>query len=399
MANLSTTRAVNNSPNVEKTSFQFNSKFSEDLGLNNRLNNFNILKNFNNVNNSNNFKILHQNIRGILHKTDEFLTSLVDTSPHILCLTEHHLRFDELKNINFSPYTLGVQFCQQFHKQGEVSIFVSSNIQFQTINLDHFNREKDLETCALKIDLLPVNLKIICIYRSPTGNFKYFINQLEALLNSFYKVSTYFILCGDFNINHLEVSSRKCQIESLLASFNLFSTVTFPTRIVNNSSTLIDNIYIDTNTFYSMVYPLVNGLSDHDAQIIELQNLFNINLNNHYKFTRRIDSYSILTFIDSLSYENWVEVFLEDNVNIIFNNFLNIFLRNFNASFPVVKRKEYTKSNPWLTTGIRISCITKRKLYVIYRNSMDPNDKAYYKKYCKILSSVTRAAKKCILIH
>jgi hypothetical protein len=101
-----------------------------------------------------------------------------------------------------------------------------------------------------------------------------------------------------------------------------------------------------------------------------------------------------LTFIDLLSNENWEEVFQEENVNIIFNKLLNTFLRNFNASFPVVKRKKHAKSNPWLTTGIRTSCITKRNLYVIYRNSMDPNYKAYYKKYCKILSSIIKAAKK-----
>ena len=87
----------------------------------------------------------------------------------------------------------------------------------------------------------------------------------------------------------------------------------------------------------------------------------------------------------------------KNNVNVIFNNFLNTYLRTFNASFPIVKSKGFTKSNPWITTGIRISCITKCKLYVTYRNSMDPNYKAYYKKYCKILSSVIRAAKKCTL--
>jgi hypothetical protein len=165
-SNINFSKSKRNSPNVDKICSQSNSNLSDDLGLNN----------------FNNFKILHQNIRGILQKTDEFLTSLVDASPHILCLTEHHLRSDELKNINLCQYTLGAQFCRQSHKQGEVSIFVSSNIQFQTINLDHFNKEKDLETCALKIDLPLVNLIIICIYRSPTGNFKYFINQLEVLL-------------------------------------------------------------------------------------------------------------------------------------------------------------------------------------------------------------------------
>ena len=212
--------------------------------------------------------------------------------------------------------------------------------------------------------------------------------------SSLYKGSTYLILCGDFNINNFDVSSRKHLLETLLASFNLSSTVTFPTRIATNSSTLIDNIYIDINCCNFTVYPLINGLSDHDAQVIKLSNLFNINPKNHYTFTRRIDSNSTWTFIDLLSYENWEEVFLEDNVNIIFNNFLNTYLRIFNASFPVVKSKESTKSNPWLTTGIRISCTTKRNLYATYRNSMDPNFKAYYKKYCKILSSVIRAAKK-----
>ena len=106
-------------------------------------------------------------------------------------------------------------------------------------------------------------------------------------------------MCGDFNINHLEVCSRNNQLQSLLTSFNLFSTVTFPTRIATNSSTLIDNIYIAINRCNFTVYHLINGLSDHDAQIIEIANI-----KNHYKLTRRTDSNSILTFIDLLSHKN-----------------------------------------------------------------------------------------------
>jgi len=179
-----------------------------------------------------------------------------------------------------------------------------------------------------------------------------------------------------------------------LASFNLFGTVTFPNRIATNSNTLIDNIYIDTNRYNFKVYPVINGLSDHDTQVMEVLNIFNSNPKNHYKLTRRIDSNSMQTFIDLLSHENWEEVFLDENVNTIFNNFLNIYLRLFNASFPVVKRKEFIKFNPWITTGIKISCTTKRNLYVRYRNSKDLNYKVHYKKYCKILSSVITAAKK-----
>jgi len=70
----------------------------------------------------NNFKILHQNIYGIFHKNDEFLTSVTHTSPHVLCLTKHHLWADELKNINLGQYTLGAHYCRQSYKQDGVSI-------------------------------------------------------------------------------------------------------------------------------------------------------------------------------------------------------------------------------------------------------------------------------------
>ena len=76
------------------------------------------------------------------------------------------------------------------------------------------------------------------------------------------------------------------------------------------------------------------------------------------------------------------------NVNVIFNNFLNTFLRIFYACFPVHKSYHSLRQKPWLTSGIKISCVNKRKLYLTYRNNNDPNFKEYYKKYCCTLSKV-----------
>ena len=95
-----------------------------------------------------------------------------------------------------------------------------------------------------------------------------------------------------------------------------------------------------------------------------------------------------------ISFENWQDVFLEDDVNLIFNNFLNTYLRIFYASFQTTKSRNYHKSKPWLTNGIRISCANKRKLYLTYRNTNEPNLKKYYKNYCRILTSVIMTAKK-----
>jgi hypothetical protein len=50
--------------------------------------------------------------------------------------------------------------------------------------------------------------------------------------------------------------------------------VDFPTRPQNNSATAIDNIFIDVSLQGNyVVYPLCNGLSDHNAQLIALTEL------------------------------------------------------------------------------------------------------------------------------
>ena len=70
--------------------------------------------------NANKFTILHQNIRGISNKIDEFLNSVSPNAPHIICLTEHHLRTEELSNVNSGHYSLGASFCRQTYNHGGV---------------------------------------------------------------------------------------------------------------------------------------------------------------------------------------------------------------------------------------------------------------------------------------
>jgi hypothetical protein len=58
--------------------------------------------------------------------------------------------------------------------------------------------------------------------------------------------------------------------------------------------------------------------------------------------SRKIDDNSINQFKFLLSYENWEEVFSDKNVNTIFNNFLNTYLRIFYTSFPLKKSEVST---------------------------------------------------------
>ena len=78
-------------------------------------------------------------------------------------------------------------------------------------------------------------------------------------------------------------------------------------------------------------------------------------------------------------------------------NFQNILIRNFNNSFPLIatgNRCNSNKSNKWITNRIKISCKRKRELYLLRRNSNNPQVIKFYNKYCFILKKVTTEAKK-----
>ena len=88
----------------------------------------------------------------------------------------------------------------------------------------------------------------------------------------------------------------------------------------------------------------------------------------------------------NLSYVSWDEIFTEENVDIMFNSFLNTYLRIFYHSFPFKKSHHTHANKARITTGIKISSQHKRNLYLLYRDTKDPKLKNYYKQYCRILT-------------
>jgi hypothetical protein len=70
---------------------------------------------------------------------------------------------------------------------------------------------------------------ILCVYRSPSGNFHQFLTLLEKMLNSPYRPKTEFVMCGDVNVDCLSNSNRKQQLSQLLGLYNMLHTMNSPT--------------------------------------------------------------------------------------------------------------------------------------------------------------------------
>ena len=181
-------------------------------------------------------------------------------------------------------------------------------------------------------------------------------------------------------------ASEKKQIALLLTTYNLSHTVNFVTGIQNSSSTAIDNIFVDNSRInLSSVSPIINGLSNHDAQILTVKNICEtVNKFSLNQRTRLIDSETITNFQTLLKEETWKSIYVDKYPNHTFNSFFCTLLNIFKARFPV-KHKSMKDKNDWITQGIKISC---KQNEVCMPSLRTPVIQKHYVKYCKILQKL-----------
>jgi len=153
-----------------------------------------------------------------------------------------------------------------------VCIFVHEDLDFFSVSLDKYCKERDIEVCALRLKITPLQLIILAIYRSPSGNFTNFLKNLDSILNIWYSNKIEIVICGDINIKYLENCKKRQQLDAQLQTYNLIGTVSFPMCKSKASTTAINNIFI-TRTKHYIINPDINGLSDHEAQIIMIENI------------------------------------------------------------------------------------------------------------------------------
>lgn len=160
------------------------------------------------------FTIYHQKIQGLNGKIDELMVPLTAEMPHLICLTEHHLRYNEIEVAHIPNYKLGARYCRTNLKCGGVGIYVHNNIKYYNINLLKYCKELDIEIVAIKIKFAVITVIVLCVYRAPGGNLDYFIEQLDCILNRLKTPKTEYIICGDLNINFLGDNSKKTKVEN-----------------------------------------------------------------------------------------------------------------------------------------------------------------------------------------
>lgn len=348
----------------------------------------------------NNIKILHINIRSY-SKNQAGLWTYIDnlnSKFHIIALTEiwtNPNNEDLLYRPGYKTFTKS----RLNRDGGGVALLVDESFQSEL-----FTSAPDVITAFEWVSVLitPPSSKpflVGSVYRPPDSDLIKFQTDLEDFMTSLDKYNKTSYLCGDFNLNLLNIDSHYQTNDFLnLMSTHLFRPlISVPTRITATSSTLIDNIF--TNSFNTKDYPgvFMTDISDHLPifAIIDLKTI----ITSKVKFIsyRPTSDNLINGFINTLNNENWSEMIKLKDPDHILESFNNKLFSLYESHFPLITKKarQYkNKMKPWMSPSLIKSCKTKNKLYKTYLTTRTDLALYKYKIYKNKLTTILRKCEK-----
>jgi hypothetical protein len=312
----------------------------------------------------------------------------------VLCFTEHWIKEDYLTTIQIDQYKLVSHYGRKNNNHGGSRIYVKKSICTKDVKcLQDISVEKDFEMSVSEV--VTYGYIIVCIYRSPDGNFRVFLKNLELVIQKIQSKKKKIVLCGDWNLNFLIDSTRIHELENLLLSYDLINTVSSPTRITSSSESLIDVIVTNREYLEQRATVIDLGLSDHLAQIIRIHREKRINTIKII-VKRQFTNSTVEEFMNLLSQESWVEVFNQSDVNASLEAFLLIFLHYLNIAFPYKRVKLRERVNKrWLSKGLITSSNRMKVLNNLKRiYTLRSKDLNYITEYQRIYKKIVKEAKK-----
>ena len=205
------------------------------------------------------FKVFYQNVRSITNKKYEFEAYIEDKSFDIVCLSEHWLTGEMVKEFCLPGYILGSAFCRENARGGGTAVYLFPHLEFNNVvKIDSLSVEKDIELCSVYINKF--NIFLVTIYRAPSGNFDVFMTQLVRAIEGVGHRRRIMLL-GDFNVLFGTNQSEAVHLMDVLETYGFNALVNVGTR----SGNCLDNVLVNFSLSSPLVDVIDNSLSDHDC--------------------------------------------------------------------------------------------------------------------------------------
>ena len=337
------------------------------------------IEQFNNtkLNKRSDFLLLSFNIRSLSSNYDLFngFSHLLNKEFDVICFTESWLKEGNKDIYNFEGYNALHNLRTDGRRGGGISIYISSYFNVNIIS-ECTIMETYIETLFVEVSQSNKNILIATVYKPNKSDDKLFIDKLLSLLNTCNK-NKYdeIILNGDFNFDLLKYEENGSTLNFInsLSSISLIPVITKPTRITDQTATLIDNIFISNPINFSSGI-IISDISDHFPTFIHFEHFFiakNSNPNVNIEF-RPINDENTANFVQSISSYDLCNTCDSDDCSTSLNELTNIIDHEYKSCFPLISKTISYKNTikPWISKEI-ISLIKKRHhYYTLFRKNI-----------------------------
>ena len=351
------------------------------------------------------FNIFHSNVNGLDTHFDnlhDFLSNSSTPSFDIINITETSQRNGQNFKTNVTIEGYDLYHTETLTAKGGTATFIKNS--YDTFERDDLKiKHNDFESTWIEIkNKNSKNIISGCIYRHPRYDMQEFLQYLDKTLTTINKENKEIYISGDFNADFLKIEKNKNYEEfyNLITSNGFLPRIVRPTRVTENSATIIDNIF--SNNFKSGMLSgnLMLCISEHFSQFLSIGNN-NVSHKNVNIYGRNYSKFNSKDFRDDIYMQKW-ENNLTD-VNELYDEFITKLNSCVDKHAPIKKltKKEIKmKSKPWITVNIRKLIDQRNKLfnrkkrqlnnsniktlYNIFRNRVNREVKKAKKEYYKI---------------
>ena len=156
-----------------------------------------------------------------------------------------------------------------------------------------------------------------------------------------------------------------------MLSLGLVNSINYPTRESNNSSSLIDNIFISNSLSY------ISGIfdwdvSDHYAIFAFIKNIFTIQNNVENISYRLINETTISNFRNSISTIDFSSILQSNDIDFSMYMLDSLILEHYNQHCPVITKKisKKDREKPWITNHLKRLITMRQKHYRWFKNDI-----------------------------
>ena len=262
-----------------------------------------------------------------------------------MCLSETFLT-ESIPNdfLSISNYSL---YCRDRKNKagGGLAVYVHDSVA--ATEIDTLQSPK-IEGIWLRLQIWNQVKVIGFLYRPPSSDSQWteeYTHTLEKALTMYADP----IIMGDFNIDLIQDNYKSRKWKHLMNTFGLTQIVNEPTRITENSATLIDHVYIaDSNLVQEICITVPKiTISDHYPIVITMKSDKKTEKKGHqYTQYRNFKKFNEDSFRRDLATANWNLINDAEDPNVAVTEFNKIILNTLNRHAPMKTKRVKKQLNP-----------------------------------------------------